>query len=417
MLGWLKGALEIMGMLLLVGIASSLAPMLGAFLCLIVLVVAGFAILRPLPGLRLPSRGYNFAVFALVGFLGMAIPGAFIHSERDRELATLKKTDPAAYMVKLEQTDKERWLKELATFDPKRFALEQVASTVKKAKAEEEARIATEREAANAAAMQAQKELAHEAAATEKVVADLASYKEGILSNIATGDWGHAEFFIPYLAARGGELEPFIAEVEAQAVAKVKALPASDLAANRDGYKFLTSLRPAKSEYATKAQDYRAKIDNERKAVVARLIPEEDKVEGITFYHHPNEPKFLNSRSTAFLYIGNKGVGGQPWLRMKVQYTSSEWLFVEGVYAWFDGIKEPLILGPFDRDNNSTIWEWRDVSPDGRQLLTLESLANAKEAILRFEGQQYRRDVTLSEKDKKALRDVLAAYQVMNGGT
>jgi hypothetical protein len=101
---------------------------------------------------------------------------------------------------------------------------------------------------------------------------------------------------------------------------------------------------------------------------------------------------------------------------LKVQYAASDWLFVNTVYAWHDGVKELLVAGQFERDNNSTIWEWQDVAPSDLQVTILESLANAKEAVLRFEGQQYRKDVTLSSADKKAIREVLTAYRAMREG-
>ena len=100
---------------------------------------------------------------------------------------------------------------------------------------------------------------------------------------------------------------------------------------------------------------------------------------------------------------------------MKIQYTASDWLFVQTVSAWGGAVKEPLSDGPFERDNNSTIWEWVDVVPSGYQMEVLRTLATSKEAILRFEGQQYHKDVTLSSGDKQALRDVLTAYDVMMG--
>jgi hypothetical protein len=101
---------------------------------------------------------------------------------------------------------------------------------------------------------------------------------------------------------------------------------------------------------------------------------------------------------------------------MKVQYTSSDWLFVERVFAWYDGKKELLVNGPFERDNSTTIWEWMDVTPSDSQIRTLRALAEAKESILRFEGAQYRRDVTLEASDKNAIREVLLAYEAMRGG-
>ena len=67
-------------------------------------------------------------------------------------------------------------------------------------------------------------------------------------------------------------------------------------------------------------------------------------------------------------------------------------------------------------DNNTTIWEWMDVTPDEYQIEVLRSLASAREAILRFEGSRYHRDVKLSAGDKKALREVLEAYEVMRSG-
>lgn len=103
-------------------------------------------------------------------------------------------------------------------------------------------------------------------------------------------------------------------------------------------------------------------------------------------------------------------------MRMKVIHTASNWLFVRKVTAWHDGIKEPLVSGIFERDNNSDIWEWVDVNPDVYQLEVLRSLANARKAILRFEGDQYYRDVKLSSGDKKAIREVLLAYEVMKSG-
>ena len=214
------------------------------------------------------------------------------------------------------------------------------------------------------------------------------------------------------LAKIESDLSPIAVDLEEAALAIVRPLPVSELELNRDGYLLLATIRSDIAAYKDKADQYARRIEDGRTRAVSMLRQKVDKIEGVTYYKHPNEPKFLNSRSTAYLYIGRRGTS-QPWLRMKVQYTSHDWLFVENVYAWHDGFKELLISGPFERDNNTTIWEWRDVVPDGYQLEVLRSLATAKEAILRFEGMQYRRDVTLSAGDKKAILEVLAAYAVM----
>lgn len=211
-------------------------------------------------------------------------------------------------------------------------------------------------------------------------------------------------------------MEAIAQEIEDQTLKIVRPLPASEVEKNLAGYELLAAIRPENATYTQKVTHYSNRKKQARQAAVARLRRSEDKVEGITWYHHPNEPKHVNSRSTAYLYVGQRGKTGRPWLRLKVQYTASSWLFVENVIAWHDGIKEPLISGRFERDNNSTIWEWQDVSPTGYQLEVLRSLASAKEAILRFEGLQYRKDVTLSARDKKAIREVLLAYEIMRNG-
>ncbi len=216
---------------------------------------------------------------------------------------------------------------------------------------------------------------------------------------------------------RGADTESILAELESRTLEIVKPLPASDHDGNLAGYLLLSKIRPENSTYSDKVDEYKERIQSARLASVKRLRKKEDKVSGVTWYQHPNQPRYTNSRSTAYFYLGRKGDAGRPWLRMRVQFTANKWLFVEEVVAWHDGVTEPLISGYFERDHNSDIWEWMDVNPDDYQILVLRSLADADEAILRFKGRQYHKDVTLSAKDKKAIREVLEAYDVMRGNS
>ncbi|PIE15323.1 MAG: hypothetical protein CSA70_00350 [Rhodobacterales bacterium] len=231
-----------------------------------------------------------------------------------------------------------------------------------------------------------------------------------------TQNWVHTAHLITVMKNKGYSMEGFLAELEEKALAAVKPLPASEYDLNLSGYQLLAAIRPENESYQAKITQYQAGKEAARQRSISRLRTKTDKVEGVTWYQHPNAPKYLNSRSTVYLYIGRRGENGKPWLRMKVQYTASKWLFVHNVVAWHDGIKEPLISGRFERDHNATIWEWQDAVPEGYQIEVLRSLANANEAILRFEGDQYHKDVTLSVGDKKALREVLSAYEAMKTG-
>lgn len=243
-----------------------------------------------------------------------------------------------------------------------------------------------------------------------------AALEEGmqeIRGDIGDGAWAKAGSRFRTLNTGAHEIEEFTAEMEALALARVRPIPASDYHENLAGYRLLATLRPENALYGEKVEEYQGRIDQAKRNAVARLIISSDRVEGITWFHHPNRPRYTNSRSTVYLYIGRRDEDSRAWLRMKVQYAASNWLFVENVVAWHDGIREPLVAGRFQRDNNQTIWEWMDVTPTERQIEILRSLADANEAILRFEGAQYRRDVTLSAGDKRALLEVLEAFEAM----
>jgi hypothetical protein len=118
--------------------------------------------------------------------------------------------------------------------------------------------------------------------------------------------------------------------------------------------------------------------------------------------------RYTSSRSTVYLYIAVKDQ--RTWLRMKTQYAASDWLFVEKVVAFADGQTSTLTTDDFERDNDTRIWEWADETPTPSQLSVLSTLANAKDATLRFSGSTYYDDVRLSAADKKALRDVVRDF-------
>lgn len=65
------------------------------------------------------------------------------------------------------------------------------------------------------------------------------------------------------------------------------------------------------------------------------------------------------------------------------------------------------------RDNDSEIWEWVDVPLDTEMRTLLEKVAHSKKTIVKFDGQQYYDDFTVTEKDKAAIRDVFAAEEFL----
>lgn len=241
------------------------------------------------------------------------------------------------------------------------------------------------------------------------------NHLKGIRNSIEKREWTVARRRYESLAAGDYDLEAFTAEIEARILELVRPIPASDYQANLEGYTLLSILQPENALYAGKVESYRKQMERARLAAVDRLQKSTDRIENLTWYEHSNQPKYLNSRSTVYLYIGRRGEDGTPFLRMNIQYTGDDWLFVENVVAWHDGIRVPFFEGSFQRDNNTSVWEWVDERPSAQQIEVLRQMAEADEAILRYEGEQYRRDVTLSTGDKTAIREVLLAYETMGG--
>ncbi len=132
----------------------------------------------------------------------------------------------------------------------------------------------------------------------------------------------------------------------------------------------------------------------------------EDEFEGSAFYRDPRTPYYSNV-NFIYPYIGKKE--NQYWLRLKFQYTSDDWLFIERAILMIDGEKY-TVTGNWERDNNSDIWEWLDLSVEENELLILEKLVNSKDAKVRYEGRQYHNDRTISSKEKSIIKKTLEIY-------
>ena len=188
-------------------------------------------------------------------------------------------------------------------------------------------------------------------------------------------------------------------------------LPASDLDGNFSGYAKLARLDPQNATYTQRRNHYERLIKERNAAAVGKMRVGRDDVEGITWYEHPTAPGTFN-KTWLVLYIGKRD-GQQPWLRLRFQYASSDWLFINGVTVVADGTRYDLNNLSFDRDNSSTIWEWHDRTPTPRDIQMLEAVARSREATIRYRGQQYVRDIAVSAEEKRAIRETLAAHMAL----
>lgn len=125
----------------------------------------------------------------------------------------------------------------------------------------------------------------------------------------------------------------------------------------------------------------------------------------------------MNSGSRIVLYIG-KPDSGRPHLVLRLQYYADEWLFIDRFMIKADGRDFVIDPGDFDieRDNSTDIWEWySNPNPTRSELEMVRVVANAKRAVIRYEGKQYYKDRTIGPNEKQKLRRVLAAYEALGG--
>ena len=152
---------------------------------------------------------------------------------------------------------------------------------------------------------------------------------------------------------------------------------------------------------------------------VKGLVGVHDAMRDITWYKNSASPKYDNT-NTFYLYFGIADDQVLTPLRLKITYASDSWLFVKSVWGKADGkkIAIPQVSAPlsgWERDNGSgKIWEWSDAPiEDAQDIASLRQIALSKEVTLRFEGQQYYSDRTLSGAQLQAIREMISAYEVV----
>ncbi len=155
-----------------------------------------------------------------------------------------------------------------------------------------------------------------------------------------------------------------------------------------------------------------------REQAFSRLSSRYDEFKDITWYRDYSSPNYIN-RDGFFVYFGYDS-NGVTDLHLKMQYYADDWLFIDKASVNVDGETFSLSESSFDRDNDSTIWEWQDITIIGdtsNELILgrdiLEKIAYSNSAIVRYSGSQYYHDEYISATQKRAIRNVLEAYDLV----
>ena len=163
------------------------------------------------------------------------------------------------------------------------------------------------------------------------------------------------------------------------------------------------------------ARQKKLKEEKERLKAVNKLRKKTDDIDNVTWYHNPYFTHYDDANLTS-LYMGQSG--RSVWLRLKMSYTGDDWIFFDNAYLSYDGNTREIY---FDRYQNKKsdnsggyVWEWIDVPVSESDLEFLKRMVNGKSVKMRLSG-KYSKTRNLSSKEIKAIKEMIMAYEVLNG--
>lgn len=151
------------------------------------------------------------------------------------------------------------------------------------------------------------------------------------------------------------------------------------------------------------------------------MYKEEDFVRGMSFYYHNQWPRgdeywYADQRCFALPYLGEQG--DSVWLRFVCNYTDDDWVFFKKIIFACDDQRFSKVFSYYDivRDNDSgEVWEYIDMEANANEIEILEAIASSQKTVIRFQGDDYYNDFTVSAADKEAIRFTLDLYYLLGG--
>ena len=146
---------------------------------------------------------------------------------------------------------------------------------------------------------------------------------------------------------------------------------------------------------------------------LSNMRKNQDKINNTTWYYDKSTPS-SNNTNNIHLYFGVNAFGTyRP--RLRVCYAGENWLFIQKYIIKADNAVFEIIPSNVDRDNYSTVWEWSDKEIDSNTFQIIQAVINSKTTLFRYNGKIYKKDRTVTQTEKTAMKNVLAAYQALGG--
>ena len=102
-------------------------------------------------------------------------------------------------------------------------------------------------------------------------------------------------------------------------------------------------------------------------------------------------------------------------LRLKIQYSASDWLFVQSFKLLIDDDSFGYDPGNIERDHSTFVWEWSDAPVTSYSNMLLNSLVLSKKAKIRFIGKQYHKDKDITPKQLTSIKRTMDLFYALGG--
>lgn len=152
-------------------------------------------------------------------------------------------------------------------------------------------------------------------------------------------------------------------------------------------------------------------VDNPTLSARDKLEAVRDEMEGRTIYKDPSTGRNKADDELALYLIEQDG--GENSLVLNKTYSASDWLFINSIVVLADG-ERFTVDDIFDQISRETTYggikETYRAYVAGDLEPMVRAIAQAKEAKMRLRGQNSHRDLDITEREKRAMRNVLTFY-------
>ena len=140
-----------------------------------------------------------------------------------------------------------------------------------------------------------------------------------------------------------------------------------------------------------------------------------DNVRNTRYYRDVTSPGYVNLNGFDIYAGGTKG--SVPNLYLEIQYEGSDWLFIKSYFFNIDGETFEITpdYGTIKTDNDTNVWEWYNEPMTSENVDLIQKIIKSKKTVMRLNGSQYYKDVTITPTQKLALQHVLTVFQGLGG--